>query len=162
MGKKGLVTSLTDTQIEILNDLIRTHPARRNWDRGVSGNLPGFGTILDEMNQAAGDADITSVVSGGISPIERLIVSLETGDIVRTVGINITEAFNDLSAVLTIGTDEEPDELMTVDLSDLAAIENYIVRCDVVLTTDKDYKYFLSPGVATAGAFQIALTFGQC
>jgi hypothetical protein len=115
------------------------------------------------MNKAIGGSDLTSTVQGTVaSPAKGLIVNLGSGDIVRVVGINITEAFDDLNATLTIGTESDPDEIMSVDLSDLADRENYITICNAILSSPKSYKYFLTKGTATVGKFDIVFTFGQC
>jgi hypothetical protein len=63
---------------------------------------------------------------------------------------------------LTIGTESDPDEIMSVDLSDLADRENYITICNAILSSPKSYKYFLTKGTATVGKFDIVFTFGQC
>lgn len=171
MGKKTTVAPFTDTQVEILNDLLRTQPARRNWERGLpntggpGGSRPprGFGTILDEMNKALGVSDISifkEVLFTG--PTADEIVAASTSDIVRIVAINVTEEFTDIGSTLTIGTDADPDAFAEIDLSDLSQACLHVIPCYKQLAADSTIKYFLSPGASLAGRAEVTLTLGQC
>ena len=155
------VTPFTDKQIEILNDLLRYHPARRQWEQGIAEQNPkGFGTILDEMNDRIRGLSDTAVFSGDFnSPSSGDLVNLCKGDIIKQVSVIVTEAFTDPLATLTIGTDTLPDEVMGAGLSDLDKEHTYIVICNMILDSQKELKYFLSAGSSTGGKFDIVLTF---
>jgi hypothetical protein len=57
---KNDVTPFTDIQVEVLNDVVRSDPKFRNWEKGGlddggpgSPNDRGLGTILNEINEVA-------------------------------------------------------------------------------------------------------------
>lgn len=178
MGQKSTVTEFTEKQVEILNDLLRYHPARRQWEQGIQdvggpggsgfpGNptirpAKGFGTILDEMNKSSRDFDITKVVQGTFANSSESIVTLSSGDVVKKVSITVKEEFTNPAATLSVGTDADPDEVFKVDMADLSILSTYVAVCDAVQSSSKEFKYFLNSGGSSAGSFNIVFTFGQC
>lgn len=153
------VRNFSERQVEILNDLMKYLPALSSWDRGLANlDEAGLGDILSGTTQSS---DLTSLTVLSVENSQGSLISLFQGDLIRSVSINVVDPFEDLGATLSIGTEENPTELVDINLSDLSAKGLYTVAPNEELKEDKEFKYFLDKGSSVSGDLDVLLTYKQ-
>ena len=73
--------------------------------------------------------------------------------------VTITEAFNDQTSNLQIGTDSVPSLLMDNTLIDTTTVGSYTTSLSYPVATTTAIKAFIGVGTSTSGAFRITMDY---
>lgn len=113
-------------------------------------------------NPALGEKRYVSTISkqfdytdNGAQPLGNLSANTT----VMSVDVVITVPFTDNTADVTVGTDSDPLQFMTADMSYLNEAATYINDQKQTLNANTEAKVFINPGTSTAGEAQVTITY---
>lgn len=166
--------SLTNEQIEILNNLQKYDPS---W-RGFATSGQDFGDILESTQEDVvaiestvttleDTVDAIAVETGGTlsadlvfnSAAEIVLGSVPLGRKVTISVINVTTGFNGTLPTLTIGTNTNPTLIMAEDDSAIDEVVAFLSTPISVFTETTELKAFLNSGSSTQGECNITVSF---
>jgi hypothetical protein len=114
------------------------------------GNSTAGSTTLTNTFLATGSHNSTNpVMVGTMAPIKTITY----------LDVTITEAFNDLSSNLQIGTDSVPGLLMDNTLIDTTTVGSYTTSLSYPVSTTTAIKAFVGVGTSTTGAFRVTMDY---
>ena len=113
----------------------------------------------DSANTDANTIDGTVAQSGGTGT--TAIGTVSDGSRITLVSIEVTQAFDNIDATLTVGDSGDTDRLVTNDEIDLTSIGTYAIQPAYQYTTGSDatINAYLNIGSATTGSAKILVSY---
>ena len=113
-------------------------------------------------NSTAGSTTLTNTFLANGSHLSPNPVMVGTMAPIKTItylDVTITEAFNDQTSNLQIGTDSVPSLLMDNTLIDTTTVGSYTTSLSYPVATTTAIKAFIGVGTSTSGAFRITMDY---